>query len=123
MGQRARWLRVSQRGIAPGEMARRWVEFSRDVIAPEYELEAWLRVTGVTISGIAHAHVVWFGDYVPHDWLKLHWGRFSGGDDSVWTAEVKGSGAGVGKYLSRQFVEYLAGQGVRARWSLSLIHI
>jgi hypothetical protein len=102
-------------------MARRWVEFSRDVLAPAYPWWGdWLRVTGATKSGIAHAHVVWFGGYLPHDWLVINWGRFSGGDDSVWLDEVKGSsGAGVSKYLGRQFVEYLAGQGVRARWSKS----
>lgn len=102
-------------------MARRWVEFSRDVLQPAYPWWSdWLRVTGTTTSGIAHAHVVWFGEYVPHDWLVINWGRHSGGDDAVWLDEVKGrNGAGVSKYLSRQFVEYLAGQGVRARWSCS----
>jgi hypothetical protein len=101
-------------------MARRWSQFSRDVLTPAYPWWAdWLRVTGVTKSGIAHAHVVWFGGYLPHDWLVIQWGRFSGGDNAVWLDEVKGSGAGVSKYLSRQFVEYLSGQGVRARWSVS----
>jgi hypothetical protein len=120
-GERGRWLRVSQRGIEPAAMARRWSLFSRDVLTPAYPWWSdWLRVTGVTKTGHAHAHVVWFGGYLPHDWLVIQWGRFSGGDDAVWLDEVKGhSGAGVSKYLGRQFVEYLSGQGVRARWSAS----
>lgn len=102
-------------------MARRWVEFSRDVLQPAYPWWSdWIRVTGVTKSEIAHAHVVFFGGYLPHDWLVINWGRFSGGDDAVWVDEVKGlTGSGVSRYLGRQFVEYLSGQGVRARWSCS----
>jgi hypothetical protein len=102
-------------------MARRWVEFHRDHIAPAYpDFGEWFRVTGTTKSGIAHAHVVWFGAYLPKWWLIEKWGRFSGGDDAVWVEAVKGAtGGGVARYLSLQFVEYLAGQEVRARWSSS----
>jgi hypothetical protein len=102
-------------------MARRWVEFQRDHIGPAYpDFGAWFRVTGTTKTAIAHAHVVWFGGYLPKWWLIEKWGRFSGGDDAVWVEAVKGeTGGGVARYLSQQFVEYLAGQEVRARWSCS----
>jgi hypothetical protein len=121
LGERGRWLRVSKRDVEAGEMARLWSRFVRDGLLPAYPgFGDWLRVTGVTKTGVAHAHVVWFGCFVPHGWLKENWGRFSGGDDSVWVDQVEQTGYGVGRYLSRQFVDYLAGQGVRAKWSCSV---
>lgn len=120
-GERARWLRVSQRGVTPQVMARRWSRFVDERIDREFgDFGAWLRVTGITKTGIAHAHVLWFGIYLPHSWLRHEWGLWTAGDDAVWVDEVKGSGTGAAKYLSGQFVDYLAGQGVRARWSCSL---
>jgi hypothetical protein len=73
----------------------------------------------MTASGIPHVHVVWFGPYIPQAWLQEAWGAYTDGDGFAYCAEVKGQGPGVAKYLSRQFVDYLAGQGIRARWSTS----
>jgi hypothetical protein len=119
LGERGRWLRVSQRGVTVAALARRWSSFARDHVRPEFGSFEWLRVTGITESGIPHVHVVWFGPYIPQAWLQTRWGDYTDGDGIAYCAIVKGEGHGVAKYLSRQFVEYLSGQGVRARWSSS----
>jgi hypothetical protein len=118
-GERGRWLRVSQRGVTVTTLARRWSAFARDHLRPAIGEFDWLRVTGMTASGIPHVHVVWFGSFIHQGWLQDEWGNYTDGDGIAWCAEVKGQGPGVAKYLSKQFVEYLSGQGVRARWSTS----
>jgi hypothetical protein len=67
-----------------------------------------------------HVHLVWFGDYLPKEFLESTWAKWAPETPFVHVADVRGSGSGVAKYLCRQVVEYLLGQGHLARWSTSL---
>jgi len=66
------------------------------------------------VSGVYH--ILMYGDYLPHQWLKDRWLSITGSAKSLWIEFIKGSDKAVGEYVISQ---YVSGQSKFKKYSCS----
>jgi hypothetical protein len=120
LGYRSRWLRVSWPGQTEQAVSRglsRLVDHAIRPLHPEFE---YLRVIGLTKSGIPHAHTLFrSAEPLPWKWLSEAWGDVAGpGAWRIWVEEISNPWGTV-RYLAKNMVGYLSRQAGESPWSCS----